>query len=87
MRQDVANEIRQLKRKDVMLLNKSKLARRMGCNRRTIDKYGLCFKLFRPISAHRNFLTLFIETMSFSRVFLSQERIRRRTKSLTRWPW
>lgn len=39
MRQDVANVIQQLKRKDLMLLNKSELARRMGCNRRTIDKY------------------------------------------------
>ena len=39
MRQDVSNEIEQLKRKDLKLLNKSELARRMGCNRRTIDKY------------------------------------------------
>ena len=39
MRQDVAIEIQQLKRKDLILLNKSEHARRMGCNRRTIDKY------------------------------------------------
>ncbi len=34
-----ANEIQRLKRKDVMLLSKNELARRMGCNRRTIDKF------------------------------------------------
>jgi len=39
LRQDIAYEIHRLNRKDVMLMNKSELARRMGCNRRTIDKY------------------------------------------------
>lgn len=39
MRRDVANEIARIKKTDVMLLNKSELARRMGCNRRTVDRY------------------------------------------------
>lgn len=39
IRQDIAYEIQQLKKKDVMLMNKSELARRMGCNRRTVDRY------------------------------------------------
>ena len=39
MRQDVANELARIMKKDVMLLNKSELARRLGCNRRTVDRY------------------------------------------------
>lgn len=39
MRLDVVNEIRKVSRNEVTLLNKSELARRMGCNRRTIDRY------------------------------------------------
>ncbi len=37
MRQDIAYEIHRLK-KNVMLMNKSELARRIGCNRRVIGK-------------------------------------------------
>lgn len=37
MRIDVANEIQKIK--DVRLINKSEMARRFGCNRRTIDRY------------------------------------------------
>jgi len=39
MRQDVENELQKISRTELMLLNKSELARRMGCNRRTIDRY------------------------------------------------
>ena len=39
MRSDVRNEAVKFKRDEVDLLNKSELARRMGCNRRTVDKY------------------------------------------------
>lgn len=39
MRQDIAYEIHRLNKKDMMLMNKSELARRMGCNRRTVDRY------------------------------------------------
>ena len=39
MRCDVRNEVAKFKRDEVDLLNKSELARRMGCNRRTVDKY------------------------------------------------
>ncbi|WP_202708633.1 IS21 family transposase [Sporosalibacterium faouarense] len=38
MRKDVANQIKLLK-EDTVLLNKSELARRFNCNRRTVDKY------------------------------------------------
>jgi len=39
MRSDVRNEVAKFKREEIDLLNKSELARRMGCNRRTVDKY------------------------------------------------
>lgn len=39
MREDVRNELKNLKKDEVRLLNKSELARRLGCNRRTVDKY------------------------------------------------
>jgi len=39
MRCDVRNEVAKFKREEIDLLNKSELARRMGCNRRTVDKY------------------------------------------------
>lgn len=39
MREDVANKIKLFLKKDLILLNKSELARRFGCNRRTIDRY------------------------------------------------
>lgn len=39
MRKDVSNQIRALK--EASLLNKSELARRFGCNRRTINRYLL----------------------------------------------
>ncbi len=38
MRRDVSNQIK-LMREDVELLNKSELARRLNCDRRTVDKY------------------------------------------------
>ncbi|MGV8155188.1 MAG: hypothetical protein ACLKAO_12955 [Alkaliphilus sp.] len=38
MRRDVSNQIK-LMREDVELLNKSELARRFNCDRRTVDKY------------------------------------------------
>lgn len=38
MRTDIANEI-QMYKKDKKIMNKSELARRLNCNRRTIDKY------------------------------------------------
>lgn len=38
MPKDVANQIKQL-REDVDLLNKSKLARRFNCDRRTVYRY------------------------------------------------
>lgn len=37
MRKDVANQIKMAK--ELELLNKSEIARRFGCNRRTVDKY------------------------------------------------
>ena len=39
MRLDVENELQKIHPKELMLLNKSELARRMDCNRRTINKY------------------------------------------------
>jgi transposase len=39
MRLDVENELQKIHPRELMLLNKSELARRMGCNRRTVDKY------------------------------------------------
>jgi len=39
MRVDVGNEIKKYQREEVNLLNKSELARRMGCNRRTVTRY------------------------------------------------
>lgn len=39
MRCDVRNEVAKFNREELELLNKSELARRLGCNRRTIDKY------------------------------------------------
>lgn len=38
MRKDILNQIKLLK-EDMRLLNKSELARRFNCNRRTVDKY------------------------------------------------
>ena len=38
MRKDVSNQIKLLK-EEVYLLNKSELARRFNCDRRTVDKY------------------------------------------------
>lgn len=38
MRKDVSNQIKLLK-EDVGLLNKSELARRFNCDKRTVDKY------------------------------------------------
>lgn len=39
MRKDVEEKIKKIDKEEYGLINKSELARRLGCNRRTVNKY------------------------------------------------
>ncbi len=55
MRKDVANEIVMMKG-DVKLINKSELARRFSCNRRTVNRYLSCQDVTRKLREYDSIL-------------------------------
>jgi transposase len=64
MRRDVQNEVRKFRKEEVELLNKSELARRMGCNRRTIERYIAVEHGNVPVSKKREYSSLLDEYKS-----------------------
>jgi transposase len=55
MRKDVSNQVKALVLKEMELLNKSELARRLGCNRRTVDRY---LNEKEPKDKHREYASI-----------------------------